>query len=169
MPTGGSTQNLTAAEEGKQGLWYAAGRGPLSVPNNRYLNFLLVNPAESQKLVHIYRYRSWASTAAGDIEIRVNPTTSLPTTVVTPANRRVGFPPGAAIITCDVATTVMGGGTVLPYKIPIAEGDSVGFTDFIIEPFITVPPGFSIGSSHFSNTGNSNMTALLDYKITDYF
>lgn len=150
--------------EGLRGEWFSSGRGPVDIPTMESVNLLIKNPLGSGKLVMIHRYRVHVTSASEYIDIVVNPTTTLPVTAATSANRRVGMPNGVAIVTMDVDPVAMSGGTPLPYSIPV-ETASQTFTEFKIYPSIILPPGFSIGTSFTNASGGvSKMVNLLDWR-----
>lgn len=150
--------------EGMAGEWFSSGRGPLDIPTMESVNLLIANPLGSGKLVMIHRYRVHVTSASEYIDIVVNPTTDLPVTVAASTNRRLGSPNGVAIVTMDVNPVPMTGGTPLPYSIPV-ETASQTFTEFMIFPAITLPPGFSIGTSFTNSSGGaSKMVNLLDWR-----
>ena len=150
--------------QGIAGQWFASGRGPLDIPTMQSVNLLIANPPGSGKLILIHRYRVHVTSAAEYITIQVNPTTTLPMTVAGSPNRRIGAPAGVAIVTMDVNAVAMGGGTLLPYEIPVETSERT-FTEFLMYPAIILPPGFSIGTS-FTNTseGSSKIVNLLDWR-----
>lgn len=149
--------------QGLAGQWFATGRGPISVNSMDAANLLISNPVGSGVLIQIHRFRIHVTSSSEYVAIRVNPTTNLPVTVVPSSNRRIGYPAGKAIVTMD-AGPLMGGGSLLPYSIPVETAGQT-FTEFTIIPTITVPPGFSIGTV-FENTsgGPSMVVELLDWR-----
>lgn len=160
--SGGSSDNAFL-EQGLAGEWFATGRGPISVASMDSANLLISNPVGSGVLVQIHRFRIHVTSASEYVEIRVNPTTNLPVTVVPSSNRRIGAAAGKAIVTMD-AGPAMTGGTVLPYEIPV-ETSGQTFTEFLIYPGITVPPGFSIGTVFENTSGGAAMVVeLLDWR-----
>lgn len=150
-------------DEGIDGHWFGSGSGPLTVAGGSSARFNVVNPVGSGKLLLIHRYRIHVTTASEYVGVIVNATTNLPATVVPSLNRRVGAAAGVAQIRHDAGAS-MGGGTILPYQIPVQVG-STTFTEFIIHPTIIVPPGASIGTNFVNTTGgNSQVVSLLDWE-----
>lgn len=99
---------------GLAGRYYNTGRGPLSVPSGQNLRLLGVNPAGSGKLVIVHRIRFFTNTPLEFLDLRVNPTTGLPTFALTSTSQRLGSPNGSAVVTCDVSGTPLGGGVLAP-------------------------------------------------------
>lgn len=148
------------------GTSYNTGRGPVSVTAGNSLRILGVNPVGSNVVVLLDRFRVWASTTSEDVEIRINPTGNLPTFSVPYSNVRLGGPAGVLIVTCDVGTPMTGGSTAA-YKLPIAEGNSQNFTDYLLTSPFVVPEGFSIGASATNISGGpSTMTMVVDMRET---
>lgn len=151
-------------DQGINGEWYAAGRGPLSVPNGNALRVTIQNPVGSGRLMLIHRFRPWSSTDPEDFTVIANPTTDLPTFQVASGNRRAGAAAGSAVIRVDVGTQ-MTGGTTADYRVPISSGASASFTEFIIYPTVVVPPGVMLGVNVTNPSGSTaSMTALLDWR-----
>lgn len=150
-------------QEGIAGLWYATGRGPLSVPHTNALRATMQNPVGSGKLILIHRLRMYASTANEYVHIHINPTTDLPAFVIPSSNRRIGLPNGVAVVKCDVGPT-MSGGSELPYQIPLDNSVNT-LTEFEIYPTLIVPPGVTIGIDFLNESGGVSDTVLLaDWK-----
>lgn len=146
-------------QEGIAGLWHATGRGPLSVPNGDSLRATMENPGGSGKLLLIHRLRIFAASPNEYVHVHIGPTTNLPAFVIPSSNRRVGFPNGVAVVKCDVGVN-MGGGTVLPYQIPLDSSVNT-LTEFEIFPTLILPPGVTIGLDFLNDTGGGPRDAVL--------
>lgn len=152
-------------DQGINGEWYAAGRGPMSVPNSQALRVTIENPLGSGRLLLLHRFRPWSSTDPDDFGVMAGPTTNLPVFVVASGNRRVGLPAGVGVVRTDVGVP-MSGGIATEYRSPIASGPgTTSYTEFIVYPTIIVPPGVTLGVNVTNPSGSTaQMTALLDWR-----
>lgn len=145
--------------EGMSKQWFSSGRGPIVIANNASMRATVENPVGSGKLIQIHRLRIFVTSSNETMILRVNPTTNLPAFVCGSPNRYVGGPAGVAVIKVD-AGAAMSGGAVLPYEIPIASSDQT-FTEFIVYPGITLPPGVTLGMNFLNDTGGSASDAVI--------
>lgn len=145
--------------EGLSREWFSSGRGPVAVPLNSSMRATIENPVGSGKLVQIHRLRIFVTSSNETMVLRVNPTTNLPTFVCGSPNRFVGAAAGSAVIKVDVGPAISGG-VILPYEIPIASSDQT-FTEFIVYPGITLPPGVTLGMNFVNDTGGGDADAVI--------
>jgi hypothetical protein len=119
---------------------------------------LLRNPSASGRNLYLVRL-ALLSTALAWGDVRVNPTTGLPTAARTSHNAILGAAAAGGELLADVnAITAIGGGTLLSTTIAVPVSQRVQLD---LPPFV-LAPGFSVGL-------NFNVLGAADASISGYW
>lgn len=126
----------------RDGNAYIVSSGQVSVALLSYAKFTMVNPADSGKNMCIYATAIGTSLAVMSFaSLWIGPTTSLPTTVLTPMNQHFGSTnTSIGVIKGDTAVTGISGGTkVMDISVP------GGIRNVYEQELLILPPGKTLG------------------------
>jgi hypothetical protein len=148
-------QNGATAAVSQQ-RFFLAGSGRLTLGAAGNFRALLRNPSASGRNLYLVRL-ALLSTALAWGDVRVNPTTGLPTAARTSHNAILGAAAASGELLADVnAITAIGGGTLLSTTIavPVSQRVQLDLPPFVLAPGVSVGLNFNVlGAADASISG----------------
>ncbi|MFE3443507.1 hypothetical protein ACFXNW_10785 [Nocardia sp. NPDC059180] len=145
------------------GKTFHNGIGPQAVANGNAFKFGITNPVGSGRNLYITRLRYYSNAFDDFLQVRINPTGNLPTTLIPSHAQKSGLPAGLAELRWSISTIANGitGGTILDWSLPFTKNT---VSEFDIPSSRVLAPGFSATVQLSNNAGAStNVCAALDW------